>query len=106
MADSDYGLASEKELKEIRSVTKKNVEAAQRRQKTYYDKGSRDSVLKVGNFVMLKVQPKFKLERHHKGPFVIKLLMDTNAVIQLKDDVDAEELNVSRHCLSKCGKLY
>ena len=52
---SDYGLTLEKELKEIQSVAKKNVEVAQRRQKIYYDKGSRDSVLIVGDFVMLKV---------------------------------------------------
>ena len=55
VVESDYGLALKKELKEIWSVAKKNVEATQRRQKTYYDKGSRDSVLKEDGFVMLKV---------------------------------------------------
>ena len=102
VVESDYALALEKELK-IRSVTKKNVEAAQRRQKKYYDKAAKDNGLTVGDLVMLKVQPKFKLDRHYKGPFIIKALTDTNAVIQIKTDVNAEELNVLRQSLSKCG---
>ena len=51
---------------------------------------------------MLKVQPKLKLDRRYKGPFIIKSLTDTNAMIQSKGDPNSEELNISRR-LSKCG---
>ena len=43
---------------------------------------------------MLKVQPKYKLDRKYKGPFVIKSLTNTNAVIQSIDH-SSEEMNVS-----------
>ena len=104
VVESDYGKALARELKEPRTVAKKNVEAAQRRQKSYYDRGTKDSGLKAGDLVMLKVQPKYKLDRRYKGPFVIKSLTDTNAVIQGKGDPSSEELNVSIQRLSKCGK--
>ena len=51
---------------------------------------------------MLKVQPKYKLDRRYKGSFVIKSLTDTNAVIYIKGDKNPEEINVSRQRLSKC----
>ena len=51
---------------------------------------------------MLKVQPKDKLDRKYKGPFVIKSITDTNAVIHSKDS-SSEEINVSIQRLSKCG---
>jgi len=102
VVESDYARALEKELKEARAVAKKNVEVAQRRQKMYYDREAKDNGLEIGDFVMLKVQPKYKLDRRYKGPFVIKSLTNTNAVIYIKGDKNPEELNVSRQCLSKC----
>ena len=51
---------------------------------------------------MLKTEPRFKLDRSFKGPFVVKSLTSTNAVIQLKDDDTAELFNVSRQRLSRC----
>ena len=56
--------------------------------------------LNVGNLVMLKTAPRFRLDRSYKGPFRIKSLTSTNAIIQLKDDPKAEELNVSCQRLS------
>ena len=61
--------------------------------------------LKVGNLVMLSVQPRYKLDRQFKGPFVIESLTETNAVIQVKGDKKAEPWNVSRQRLSKCSEL-
>lgn len=61
--ESEYGAALEKELKEVRSLAQKNIQAAQRQQKTHYDKGSKHVDLKVGDLVMLSTQPKFKLDR-------------------------------------------
>ena len=51
---------------------------------------------------MLKVQPKYKLDRKYKGPFVIKSIADTNAVIHSKDP-RSEEIDVSIERLFKCG---
>ena len=51
---------------------------------------------------MLKVQPRFKLDRSYKGPFQIESLTSTNAVIQLVNDNSVEPWNVSRQRLSKC----
>ena len=58
--------------------------------------------LNVGDLVMIKTEPRFRLDRSYKGPFEIKSLTSTNAMIQLKHDVRAEELNVSRQRLPLC----
>ena len=50
---------------------------------------------------MLKTVPRFKLNHSLKGPFVVKSLTLTNAVIQLKDDDMMELVNVSRQQLSR-----
>ena len=92
VVESDYGQAQEKEAK---AFAKRNVEAAQRHQKKYYDREAKDSELKIDH-VMLKVQPKYKLHRRYKGPFVIESLTDTNAVIHVRGDPSSEKLNVSR----------
>ena len=58
--------------------------------------------LKVGDLVMLKTEPRFYLDLSYKGLFQIKLLTSANAVIQLKNETTAEELNVSSQHLSLC----
>ena len=52
---------------------------------------------------MMKTQPQFHLDRSFKGPFIVKTVTPTNAVIQLKGDNSAELINVSRQRLSKCN---
>ena len=49
VVESEYGLALEKELKEARAVAKKNIESAQRCQKSYYDRGAKDNGLSIGD---------------------------------------------------------
>ena len=100
--ETDYGRELVKELGQARAIAKQNIEKKQREQKKYYDQNAKDVKLNVGDLVMLKTEPRFRLDRSYKGPFVIKSLTSTNAVIQLKDDVNAEELNVSRQRLSLC----
>jgi len=51
---------------------------------------------------MLKVQPWFRLDRSYKGPFRVKLLIATNAVIVLEGSKSPEPWYVSRKHLSKC----
>ena len=102
--ESEYGAALEKELKEVRSLAQKNIQAAQRKQKSHYDRGVKHVKLKVGDLVMLSAQPKFKLDRRFKGPFVIESLTGTNAIIRVKGDKQSEPWNVSRQRLSKCSE--
>ena len=52
---------------------------------------------------MLKVAPRFHLDRTFKGPFRIKSLTTTNAVIELVTGDKGEPMNVSLQRLSKCS---
>ena len=52
---------------------------------------------------MLKTAPCFQLDRSFKGPFILKTVTPTNAVVQLKDDAHVELINISRQRLSKCN---
>ena len=94
--ETEYGAALEKELKEVRLLAKKNLQVAQRKQKIQYDRGVKFVDLMVGNLVMLSVQPRYKLDRRFKGPFVFESLTKTNAVIRVKGDKSSEPWNVSR----------
>ena len=49
----------------------------------------------------MKVEPRFCLDRAYKGPFQFKSLTSTNAVIELRNDSNAEAMNVSRQRLSR-----
>ena len=96
--ESEYGqeLGQElvKELKHARNMAKQNVQKKQREQKRLYDRQSKEVDLKVGSLVMLKIQPRFRLDRKYKGSFIVKSVTPTNVVIQLKDDSTAEKLYV------------
>ena len=101
--ETEYGQQLAKELKRARIVAKQNIGKKQKEQKkTYYDQKSKEVELQVGDLIMLKIEPRFKLDWSFKGPFVVKSLMSTNALIQLKDDDTAELLSVSRQRLSRC----
>ena len=102
--ETEFGKELAKELKYARELARKNIQSAQREQKQHYDRGVKDVELQVGDLVMLKVEPRFRLDRVYKGPFQIKSLTSTNAVIVLKSDDNAEEMNVSRQRLSKCRR--
>jgi len=51
--------------------------------------------LQIGELVMLKVEPKFPLDRNYRGQYKIKPLTPTNIVIAPKDDNNGEKINVS-----------
>ena len=82
-----------KELKQARQLPKKQI---QHNQKKFNDRRSKDVELKIVDRVMLKVEPRFKLDRSFKGPFVVKSLTSTNAVIRLQGDDNAEKIDVAR----------
>ena len=100
--ETEYGKELEVQLKQARRVAQQNICKKQKEQKRYYDQKSKEVELQVGDLVMLKTEPRFKLDRSFKGPFVVKSLTTTNGMIKLKDDDTAELLNVSRQRLSRC----
>ena len=101
--ESEFAKELVKELKQARSMAQKNIQGKQAEQKKYYDQRTKTNELKEGDLVMLKTQPRFRLDRSFKGPFIVKTVTPTNAVIQLKGDDSAELINVSRQRLSKCN---
>ena len=94
-----YAQELSKELQRARAIAKSNI---QKEQKKHYDRKSKECELEVGDLVMLKVQPRFKLDRFYKGPFTVESLTATNAVIRMSNDSSAEPWNISRQRLSKC----
>ena len=101
--ESEYAKELAEELKLARALARKNIQAKQREQKRHYDHRSKVKDMKIGDLVMLKTQPRFRLDRSFKGPFVVQSVTSTNAVIKAKDNEDAEEINVSRQRLSICS---
>ena len=54
---------------------------------------------------MLKVEPRFRLDRPYKSPFCIQSLTSTNAVITTVNDGNGKPINVSWQRLSKTSPL-
>ena len=75
-----------KDLQKARAITKNNIQKAQKDQKKHYDRKSKMCELQVEDSVILKVKPRFKLDRSYKGSFTVESLTATNAVIQMSGD--------------------
>ena len=103
VVETDFAKELIKELKQARALAQKNIQGKQKEQKQYYDQKTKIGKLEAGDLVMLKTAPRFRLDRSFKGPFIMKTVTPTNAVIQLKDDETVELINVSRQRLSKCN---
>ena len=56
------------------------------------------------DLVMMKVEPKFRLDRTYRGPYRVLDVTSTNAIIQKVNDPNSEKLNVSLQRLSKCDR--
>ena len=69
IVDTEYAKEVSKELKRARAVAKDNIQKAQKNQKRHYDRKLKECKLKVGDLVMLKVQPLFKLDLSYKGRY-------------------------------------
>jgi len=100
--ETEFAKELVKELQQTRALAQKDVQDSQKKQKKYYDQRAKVKQLKVGDLVMFKTAPIFKLDRSYKGPFVVKSVIPTNTIIQPKGDDNAELINVSRQRLSKC----
>ena len=91
------------DLREARKLAQQNIKKAQHQQKQNYDKAAVEPTIKVDNLVILKVEPRFKLDRAYKGPYRVMEVTSTNAVIRPVHDPLAEPWNVSLQRLSKCS---
>ena len=99
--ETEYARELFKELKRARQVARKSIQSAQGIQKRQYDKRAHESKICAGDLVMLKVEPRFKLDRNYKGPYRVQEVTATNATIQLMNEPDSEPL-VSLQRLSPC----
>ena len=74
---------------------------AQSSQKSQYDKtATSDLKIQDGDLVMLKVEPRFKLDRPFRGPYRVHRVPSTCAHIRLINQPDAELITVSLQRLS------
>ena len=104
--ESEYARQLFKELKNARTLAKRNIQNAQKTQKKQYDKRAQDSKICAGDLVMLKVEPRFKLDRGFKGPYHVQDVTTTNATIQIMNDPNSEPLVVSLQRLSLCNGSF
>jgi len=81
--ESEYGKELFKELKQVRALAKQSIAKAQNVQKQQYDKRVKESKISIGELVMLKVDPKFKLDRQFRGPYRVHTVTATCAYVQL-----------------------
>ena len=97
--ESDYGRELFKELKQVRALAKQSIAKAQNEQ---YDKEVKESKISTGELVMLKVDPKFKLDRQFRGPYRVHNVTATCAYIQPINMPNSDVICVSLQRLSHC----
>ena len=101
--ETDYGRMLFKELGQARQLARQNIMRAQSKQKSQYDKTASSNLkIKEGDLVMLKVEPRFKLDRPYRGPYRVHTVTSTCAHIQLINQPDSEVITVSLQRLSRC----
>ena len=93
--ESEYGRELFCELKKIRELAKLKISRAQYSQKSQYDKGSKESKIREGDLVTLKVDPMFKLDRTFRGPYRVHGVTSTSARIQPINNPNADVICVS-----------
>ena len=99
---SEYGKTLFQELKLIRDIARKNIQQAQVLQKKQYDKACHPVTIEVGDTVIIKVQPKFKLDRTFHGPFRVYEVTGTNAKVKPVTNPEVESRTISLQHVSKC----
>ena len=97
-----YGKDLFKELKQVHQLAKQNISKAQFGQKVQYDKGTSEVKITEGDLVMLKVEPRFKLDRTYRGPYHVQGVTSTCATIVPINTPDGEVINVSLQRLLRC----
>ena len=100
--ESEYGKELFVKMKKIRDAVKQRIKKSQRTQKDQYDKHVKESKIRIGDLVMLKVEASFKLDRTFRGPYRVHAVTSTCACIQPINSPDAEKIYVSLQRLSRC----
>ena len=103
--ETDYAKELFAETKRAQQLAKQNIEKAQKAQKQQYDKHSHYSTISKGNLVMLKVEPRFKLDRLYRGSYRVQGVTPTNVFIRPVNDPNGEVLDVSIQQVSKCSEM-
>ena len=104
--ETDYAWELFQELKRARELARKSIQKAQGKQKVQYDRRAQESKIHAGDLVMLKIEPRFRLDRGYKGPFRVNEVTSTNATIQMMNDPKAELIVVSLQHLSLCKGTF
>ena len=99
---SEYGKTLFQELKQIHDIARKNIQQAQISQKKQYDKGCHPVSVEVGDTVLVKVPPKFKLDRTYHGPYRVYEVTGTNVKVKPVSTPDVEPRTISLQQVSKC----
>ena len=89
-------------MKKIRNVVKQQIKKSQKSQKHQYDKHVKESKIRTGDLVMLKVELTFKLDRSFRGPYRVHDVTPTCASIQPINSPNEETVFVSLQRLSRC----
>ena len=104
--ETEYGHELFQELKKARQLAKTHIQKALRNQKKQHDHRAPDSNIHVGDLVMLKVEPRFKLDLGFKGPFWVNEVTPINGTTQMMNDPRPESIVVSLHRLSLCNGSF
>jgi hypothetical protein len=92
-------------------LAKENIKKAQKKQKTNYDRHSREPTFGVGDRVFLHAPsarsgPAYKFSLPYKGPYRVVDMADNVASLQLIGQSESEAVRVaisrSRHCPKEC----
>ena len=86
VVSTDYAKELWKEMKKARSVAHEMINPAQNHQKCSYDKKAKDPAFQEGDIVMLKVEPRYKLDHAFRGPYRVQSTTQTNAIIRPVSD--------------------
>lgn len=78
MVAKDHAKELSAELKLARGAAQNSIRKVQEKEKNHYDQRAKNTDLKEGDLVMLKVQP---LDQSFRGPFKVESLTSTNAFI-------------------------
>ena len=103
VVESEFARELFEDLKYARKLAQQNIKKAQKQQKDSYDRATKEPTIKVNDLVMLKVEPRFKLDRTYRGPYRVLEVTATNVVIRPIHDPQAESWNVSLQRISKCS---
>ena len=95
------GKALFKELKVIHDIARENIQHAPSSQKRQYGKAYCPVSIEVGDTVVVKTQPKFKLDRNFHGPFRVYEVTGSNVKVKSVTNPDVESRTISIQHVSK-----